>query len=118
MATKTERAFVWVVLNLLFACLAIAGMYYNHEAVRNIFKFFFWALVVVYTCTALSKTCSKESRRKGLPVPMWVSHTYGILMITFLAALGHFWMASAWLWQVGCIETIYKERRNDEGKVN
>lgn len=115
-ATKSytvRRVSAWLLLNGGIAVALYLGYFAGKTWAENIFVFFtcFFAFAYFFI---LGKETRDKMRKEGASVPPFVSYLYDVAIITTLAGLGHFWLATAWTWILVVYVATYHETHCDE----
>ncbi|HEY0966962.1 MAG TPA: hypothetical protein VGD88_06205 [Opitutaceae bacterium] len=102
-ASPFVRVVQWIVINGLLLCALWLGWFEGVEWARNLFTFVsgFFALL---SLALISKDLKEGMRKRGRTVPAPLDGLLYAVFVGVLAAMGSFWVASAWvlMWMIDC----------------
>lgn len=109
---KIKRVLRWAIGNgaiVLLIWLAVT----NNVGAGRLLAFFSWFLAVIMFVAASNDDIKEKTRRRGRPIPGWLSHMVGYSMVFTLVWYGWWFTALACLLSELCEAAIYDDGDND-----
>ena len=106
---KFKNILSWFIINGVISALAIFGIIYGVDWAYNIFRFIMWLITLIYIIGAFGVVEGDENINKAVrPVPSFISTTYYLPLMLFLAGHGIFLYAILQFIHLYCYEFIYR----------
>ena len=109
--TKLTKILRWMLINGVFAWLAIEGLVYQNQAAFNVVVFFIWVVVVSITLTWLVSSARDKLFDIEPSVPVELDMLYDLSIVGLLVWYGHYWYGIMYLWQMIILQNFYAEAK-------
>ena len=106
---QAKRVVWWFTINGAMLILAGLGLWYGYAWAINLVLFFMWVMTVLRFATVYCPSLKADAMKVPRTVPRAISVAVDLAMVVMMASAGHFIIAAAWFYQLGCEEYIYHE---------